>query len=69
MSDKWKRLWKLIGVLFFLIWMALLAQLFWECESKSQWKQLLNPQCKLAKEVPILQLVSAWSFFSTIWLG
>lgn len=39
--------------------MSLLLQLFWDCEPGLQWKQLPSPQCKLRKQVAILQLISA----------
>ncbi|KAF5363410.1 hypothetical protein D9756_001074 [Leucocoprinus leucothites] len=54
----WQRVYKTIGVVFFTIWMVLLAQLFWECEPGVEWKQLPSPQCKLGRSVPILQLTS-----------
>lgn len=46
-----------IGASFSLIWVLLIAQLFWVCESAPSWKELKSPQCPLDKQVAICQLV------------
>jgi hypothetical protein len=47
-----------ISILFMLVWLVLMAQLFWICEPEPNWRNQITPQCKLNKQVAICQVVS-----------
>ncbi|TFK34018.1 hypothetical protein BDQ12DRAFT_657234 [Crucibulum laeve] len=54
-----RRFLKVIACLFVIVWVTLMAQLFWVCEPmSSKWKNEPTPQCKLDSQVAIFQLVS-----------
>ncbi|KAF9465587.1 hypothetical protein BDZ94DRAFT_1253482 [Collybia nuda] len=57
-SDSRKRLLKLVAVLFSIVCIVLIAQLYWVCEPQPKWKDLPSPQCTLNKQIAICQLVS-----------
>ncbi|KAF9465586.1 hypothetical protein BDZ94DRAFT_1306937 [Collybia nuda] len=57
-SDNRKRLLKLVAVLFSVVCIVLIAQLYWVCEPQPKWKDLPSPQCTLNKQIAICQLVS-----------
>ncbi|KAJ7205100.1 hypothetical protein B0H12DRAFT_1160677 [Mycena haematopus] len=54
--------------------LLLLAQLFWVCESRTQWKNLPNPQCGLPQQVAIftdiisdaILLFAPWPLFRSL---
>ncbi|KAJ7746744.1 hypothetical protein DFH07DRAFT_924236 [Mycena maculata] len=50
----------LLGVAFVFLGtcLILIAQLFWTCEPKPQWKDDATPQCPLGRQVVIFQLIS-----------
>ncbi|TFK73728.1 hypothetical protein BDN72DRAFT_893690 [Pluteus cervinus] len=56
-QDQRRRLFWVAG-LFTTVCLVLIAQLFWVCEPKPDWKKALSPQCPLDKEVAICQLIS-----------
>lgn len=47
-----------IAVVFFIAWLALTAQLYWECEKHTTWKRAKVPQCLLSPTVGVCQLIS-----------
>ncbi|KAF9012877.1 hypothetical protein BDZ89DRAFT_1023817 [Hymenopellis radicata] len=57
-SERRRRRLLWIGVLFFLVLVFLICQLFWVCEPEPKWKDMRSPQCTLNKQVAICQLVS-----------
>ncbi|KAF7770338.1 hypothetical protein Agabi119p4_6312 [Agaricus bisporus var. burnettii] len=46
------------GAIFVLTWLVLTAQLYWECEPKSAWKEMRVPQCDLSIAVAICQIIA-----------
>ncbi|KAJ7089746.1 hypothetical protein B0H15DRAFT_270113 [Mycena belliarum] len=47
-----------VALVFFGALLILIAQLFWVCERKPEWKDAVTPQCPLSRQVIIFQLVS-----------
>ncbi|KAJ7708700.1 hypothetical protein B0H17DRAFT_362893 [Mycena rosella] len=47
-----------VAVAFLGACLILIAQLFWVCERKPQWRDAVSPQCPLSRQVVILQLLS-----------
>ncbi|EKM51748.1 uncharacterized protein PHACADRAFT_262067 [Phanerochaete carnosa HHB-10118-sp] len=47
-----------IGIIFIVVLMVMIAQLFWVCEPMPEWKHELSPQCPLDHQVAICQLVT-----------
>ncbi len=64
-SERRRRRLLWIGVLFFLVLVILICQLFWVCEPEPKWKDMRSPQCTLNKQVAICQLVCT----SMIYIG
>ncbi|KAF5362114.1 hypothetical protein D9756_002137 [Leucocoprinus leucothites] len=48
----------LIAAAFLIVWFILTAQIYWECETRTEWKRTTVPQCKLSSTVPICQLIT-----------
>ncbi|KAJ6561202.1 hypothetical protein DFH09DRAFT_505009 [Mycena vulgaris] len=46
-----------VALLFTATCLILIAQLFWVCERKHQWKDAATPQCPLSRQVVIFQLI------------
>jgi len=47
-----------VGVVFVAALFFFVAQLLWVCEPEPRWKDLPSPQCTLARQVPICQVIS-----------
>ncbi|XP_006461762.1 hypothetical protein AGABI2DRAFT_178789 [Agaricus bisporus var. bisporus H97] len=52
------RIFYIFGAIFLLTWLVLTAQLYWECEAKSAWKEMKVPQCDLSSAVAICQIIA-----------
>lgn len=47
-----------VAVIFIVVLLVMIAQLFWVCEPMPEWKYKASPQCPLDKQVAICQLVT-----------
>ncbi|GJE88828.1 hypothetical protein PsYK624_049150 [Phanerochaete sordida] len=47
-----------VGIIFIVVLLVMIAQLFWVCEPMPEWKHKASPQCPLDKQVAICQLVT-----------
>jgi len=47
-----------VAVIFIVVLMVMIAQLFWVCEPLKQWRKEASPQCPLDHQVAICQLVT-----------
>jgi hypothetical protein len=56
-SETRRRRLMFVAVAFFVVWVTLVAQLFWVCEPNASWKLLKTPQCPLGEQVAVFQLV------------
>ncbi|KAJ8096310.1 hypothetical protein PM082_011466 [Marasmius tenuissimus] len=47
-----------ISIVFFIVGIILILQIFWVCEPEPRWKEARNPQCHVTTQVAVCQLIT-----------